>query len=193
MESTLLTAGLACLIAAVVGGGLKAFGIEIPLLATWGRQVGLFTLGLILCITAFAMRSPSAPAGLRETGPPSSASRPVEDARPVGIGACATGAAPSSVFHDTPASNGSWDWNCDGQIEREWGTCEALTREQCDPNTNATGASPGFCSELRGVSGCLPTVAACGTQGWVYPCFYNSADGRCHAGGYETAKVMRCQ
>ena len=192
MESTLLTAGLACLIAAVVGGGLKAFGVEIPLLATWPRQVALFILGLALCTIAFTMRPAPPPAHPTEPRP-SSPNRPVEHPRPVGVGACATGGAPSNVFYDTPASNGSWDWNCNGQTEREWGTCEALTREQCDPNTNATGAPPGFCSALRGVSGCIPKVAACGTQGWVYPCFYSSADGRCHAGGYETAKVMRCK
>jgi hypothetical protein len=184
MESTLLTAGLACLIAAVIGGGLKAFSIEIPLLASWPRQIGLFVLGLLLCVIAFTMRPiPSRPPAL-PTEPKSS---------PVAVGACATGNAPSNVFHDSPASNGSWDWNCNGQIEREWGTCEALTREQCDPNTNVTGAPSGFCSELRGVNGCIPKVAACGTQGWYYPCFYNSADGRCHAGGYETATVMRCK
>jgi hypothetical protein len=96
-------------------------------------------------------------------------------------------------FHNVAASNGSWDWNCDGQTERQWGTCESLTRAQCDPNTNATHGPPGFCSELRKPQGCTPTVAACGTNGWIYPCFYNQADGRCHAGGYETAAVMACR
>lgn len=112
---------------------------------------------------------------------------------PVGIGACATGAAPSNEFHDMPASNGSWDWNCNGQIEREWGTCENLTQAQCDPNTNVTGAPAGFCTEIRAAGGCPPKIGECGKQGWVYPCFYNPADGRCHAGGYETATVMRCK
>jgi hypothetical protein len=113
--------------------------------------------------------------------------------RPVGVGACAAGSSPNNEFHDVAASNGSWDWNCNGQVEREWSTCENLTRSQCDPNTNATGAPPGFCSELRAPSGCTPRVAQCGQAGWIYPCFYNPADGRCHAGGYETAAVMRCR
>ena len=56
MESTLLTAGLACIIAAVVGGGLKAFNIEIPVLRTWPRQIALFALGIVLCLIAFGMR-----------------------------------------------------------------------------------------------------------------------------------------
>jgi len=56
METTLLTAGLACLIAAVIGGGLKAFNIEIPVLTTWPRQIALFALGLVLCFIAFDIR-----------------------------------------------------------------------------------------------------------------------------------------
>ncbi len=113
--------------------------------------------------------------------------------RSSGIGACVSGDSPSNQFHDAPASNGSWDWNCNGQTEREWGTCENLTRQQCDPNTNETGGPPGFCTELRAVGGCPPKIGECGQAGWVYPCFYNPADGRCHAGGYETAKIMRCK
>ncbi len=48
MQQTFLIAGLACLIAAIVGGGLKAFGIEIPLLSSRVRQTVLGLLGLIL-------------------------------------------------------------------------------------------------------------------------------------------------
>ncbi len=131
------------------------------------------------------------PPRVQQENPP----RPVqqENSTPKGIGACASGGSPSNEFRDAPAPNGSWDWNCNGQIERELGTCENLTRAQCDPNTNATGAPPGFCTELRAAGGCLPKIGECGQQGWVYPCFYNPADGRCHAGGYETAKVMRCR
>jgi hypothetical protein len=110
-----------------------------------------------------------------------------------GVGACASGGSPNDEFHDAPAPNGSWDWNCNGQIESEWGTCESLTRAQCDPNTNETGAPPGFCTELRTTGGCPPKLGECGQPGWIYPCFYNPADGRCHAGGYETAKIMRCR
>jgi len=48
MQQTFLIAGLACLIAAIVGGGLKAFGIEIPLLSSRVRQTVLGLLGVIL-------------------------------------------------------------------------------------------------------------------------------------------------
>ncbi len=54
MQQAVFTAGLACLIGATAGGGLKAFGIEIPLLRTFGlpamgagtgRSVKAFVLG----------------------------------------------------------------------------------------------------------------------------------------------------
>lgn len=118
---------------------------------------------------------------------------PVTSPEPAGIGACGSGDAPSNTFHDAAAPNGSWDWNCDGQVEREWSPCENLAPAQCQPHTNATGAPPGFCSEIRSEGGCVPKIAECGQEGWTYPCFYNPADGRCHAGGYERATVMRCR
>jgi hypothetical protein len=48
MATTLLTAGIACIIAAIVGGGLKAFGFEIPALASARRQVALGLFGTAL-------------------------------------------------------------------------------------------------------------------------------------------------
>ena len=112
---------------------------------------------------------------------------------PRGIGACASGVSPDNNFHNAAAANGSWDWNCDGQMERAFGSCESLTRQQCDPNTNATNGPPGFCTELRAASGCVAKVAECGQAGYIYPCFYNAQDGRCHAGGYETPVTMQCR
>jgi hypothetical protein len=48
MDNIFLVAGLACLIGAVVGGGLKAFGIEVPILKSVSRQILLGCLGLAL-------------------------------------------------------------------------------------------------------------------------------------------------
>ena len=110
-----------------------------------------------------------------------------------GLGVCGAGLPASNQFHDVAGPDNDWDWNCDGEVTREYGSCESLTREQCDPNTNATGKPPGFCSGLRGPLGCSPSVGECGKSGYVYPCFYTPSDGRCHAGGYETATVMRCK
>ena len=52
MDSTLLGAGLACMVAAIVGGGMKAFGIEIPLVSSTKRQMMLGLLGLTLAIAS---------------------------------------------------------------------------------------------------------------------------------------------
>src|SRR6266851_880758 len=40
--------GIVCVIGAVVGGGLKGFGVEIPMLQSWWRQSLLAVFGLIL-------------------------------------------------------------------------------------------------------------------------------------------------
>jgi hypothetical protein len=54
MFNLLVTTGLACVVASIVGGGLKAFGIEIPALASRSRQVTLGILGLaLLAIAAY--------------------------------------------------------------------------------------------------------------------------------------------
>jgi hypothetical protein len=45
MQTTFLTVGIACIIAAIVGGGFKAFGIEIPILNSLRRQLALGVLG----------------------------------------------------------------------------------------------------------------------------------------------------
>jgi hypothetical protein len=48
MSETLVGTGLACLIAAIVGGGLKAAGNEFPQIASLRRQLLLGALGLVL-------------------------------------------------------------------------------------------------------------------------------------------------
>ena len=54
MNPTLLTTGLACVIAAIVGGGFKAFGIEVPVLASTRRQIVLASFGALLLLAAVA-------------------------------------------------------------------------------------------------------------------------------------------
>jgi hypothetical protein len=48
MDTVLLTTGLACVIAAIVGGGLKAFGMELPILRSLPRQVLLGAVRIAL-------------------------------------------------------------------------------------------------------------------------------------------------
>jgi hypothetical protein len=45
MQTTFLTVGIACIIAAIVGGGLKLFDIQIPVLNSVPRQLVLGALG----------------------------------------------------------------------------------------------------------------------------------------------------
>lgn len=48
MQTTLLNVGLACIIGAIVGGGLKAFGVEFPVFSSLRRQTALGGLGMLL-------------------------------------------------------------------------------------------------------------------------------------------------
>ena len=58
MKNTLLILGIVCIIAAIVGGGLSAFGIVIPLLNSIRRQLLLATFGLVLLAVALFFPSP---------------------------------------------------------------------------------------------------------------------------------------
>lgn len=79
MQATVLTAGIACVIAAIIGGGLKAFGIEIPLLHSRFRQLALGGFGIVLILAARTPLTtpgpkipiPSAPSVRRFDGQPS--------------------------------------------------------------------------------------------------------------------------
>jgi hypothetical protein len=56
VENTLFGVGAGCIIAAIIGGGLKAFGMEIPLFNSIKRQVLLGLFGLILITSPFVLR-----------------------------------------------------------------------------------------------------------------------------------------
>lgn len=82
MEVTLLTTGLVCLLAAIVGGGLKGLGFEFPVLSSLRRQLLLGILGVVLIF--FSQRStiygyfetPTAQSGRKSTPALSTASGP---------------------------------------------------------------------------------------------------------------------
>lgn len=48
MSTTLIIAGVASLMAAIVGGGLKAFGVEVPIVTSSRRQLLLGLFGVLL-------------------------------------------------------------------------------------------------------------------------------------------------
>lgn len=56
MNTVLLSAGVACLILTVVGGGASAFGVQVPVLSSVGRQVFLGLLGLAFLAGAWLLR-----------------------------------------------------------------------------------------------------------------------------------------
>jgi len=87
MSTTLLTAGLGCIIAAIVGGGLKGFGIEFPALQSGKRQLLLSIFGIVLLIGAFAVPA--------ESKSDSSAGAAPATAAPAPAAAVATPAAPA--------------------------------------------------------------------------------------------------
>jgi hypothetical protein len=53
MQSILTTTGIACVIAAIIGGGLKAFGLEFPVLQSTRRQWMIGLLGAVLVAGAW--------------------------------------------------------------------------------------------------------------------------------------------
>jgi len=56
VNAVLLSAGVACVIAAVVGGGLKAFGIDVPVITSLKRQSVLFVVGILFLVSAWLLR-----------------------------------------------------------------------------------------------------------------------------------------
>lgn len=59
MDEIMLKTGLACMITAIIGGGLKAFGISFPVFRSAFRQLTLATFGLALVLAAFVSASES--------------------------------------------------------------------------------------------------------------------------------------
>jgi hypothetical protein len=56
VNTVLLTAGVVALMAAVIGGGLKGFNIEIPVLSSRGVRVALGALGIAFIVGAVLLR-----------------------------------------------------------------------------------------------------------------------------------------
>ena len=93
MDNVLLVSGIACVIAAVIGGGLKAFGIEIPALSSLGRQGLLGAVGVVLILIGtdgasliMKQRASEGPTVNRAPVKTEAATQPVEDRRPPDAG-----------------------------------------------------------------------------------------------------------
>lgn len=60
MQEKFAIAGIVCLIGAIVGGGLSAFGVQLPLVASGKRQAMLGLLGLLFLAVAYLPPAASA-------------------------------------------------------------------------------------------------------------------------------------
>ena len=67
----LITAGVVAILGAVVGGGLKGFGVEVPLLASVKRQAALVVVGAVLL--GLGLYEPSSPGKDGKGAPPKQA------------------------------------------------------------------------------------------------------------------------
>jgi hypothetical protein len=67
MNAVLLSAGVACVIAAVVGGGLKAFDIDVPVITSLRRQALLFVVGLGFLVFAWLLRDTTKGSNVADT------------------------------------------------------------------------------------------------------------------------------
>jgi hypothetical protein len=62
VAESLLVAGIVCIVASVVGGGVKMLGAEMPVLSSFGRQALLFAVGLAFLFASFIVMQPKAAA-----------------------------------------------------------------------------------------------------------------------------------
>ena len=60
MSNSLLIAGIVCMVAAIVGGGVKMLGAEVPVLSSFPRQIMLFALGVVFLVASFGIGRPPA-------------------------------------------------------------------------------------------------------------------------------------
>lgn len=95
-----MSGGVAAILAALAGGGLKAFGVELPILASVRRQGMLFATGLVLLgLGLFADRLPGArnAADGAATGDEAKATpRPEPSPAPAAAETAAAGQAPGT-------------------------------------------------------------------------------------------------
>jgi len=103
MAQTLLIAGLGCLVAAIVGGGLTAFQVQLPALQSPVRQVLLATLGLILIgFSFFLFYKPGALVGSAPGPAPTPAPANMANASPAPAVTTPTAPTPQPTASTSP-------------------------------------------------------------------------------------------
>jgi hypothetical protein len=79
VAESLLVAGIVCIVAAVVGGGVKMLGAEMPVLGSFARQALLFAVGLAFLLGSFAVMQP------KPVPPASAAASQSQSPQPPGV------------------------------------------------------------------------------------------------------------
>jgi hypothetical protein len=89
-------------------------------------------------------------------------------ASPSAAGCSGMPAAADDTFHTVGASNGSWDWNCNNNVDRKYplAACESFTASSCP----AQGWQPepgqsGDCGESLIQQSCTATTTGCASTG----------------------------
>jgi hypothetical protein len=72
VAGSLLVAGIVCMVAAVVGGGVKLLGAEVRVLNSFPRQALLFALGLAFLLASFQVSQTKAPVSTTPASTPAS-------------------------------------------------------------------------------------------------------------------------
>jgi hypothetical protein len=122
MNESLLVAGIVCIVAAIVGGGVKLLGAEVPVLNSFARQALLFTVGLAFLAASYltslpkiakttpvptstAATSPTLPATSTGSPPPASPPTSSVGCSPATGLACLPASSRPVDFADTAAAN----------------------------------------------------------------------------------------
>ncbi len=83
-------------------------------------------------------------------------------------GCSATSTTPDETFHTTAAPNGSWDWNCNNGVDRQYplAACESFTAATCPSQgwQPAAGQS-GDCGEQLLQQSCSAIATGCASTG----------------------------
>jgi hypothetical protein len=76
--------------------------------------------------------------------------------------------SPDETFHTTAAPNGSWDWNCNNSVDRQYplASCESFTSATCPAQgySPVTGQS-GDCGQMLVQQACVASGAGCTSSG----------------------------
>lgn len=87
---------------------------------------------------------------------------------PTTAGCSATSTSADENFHTVAAPNGSWDWNCNNNVDRKYplAACESFTAATCPQYGWAPlPGQSGDCSQMLTQSACSATAGGCVSTG----------------------------